>query len=119
MKQFYSEDKTNFVDVNNVFAGFDNYSCCCESFGDFFSTEPGNDKSEITLTPEEMELAVFDPSYHEEMGPETSESGGVAVFKVLIGERTVYLNFFNYHNGYYGHGFEMKVGDLGVYEGSL
>jgi hypothetical protein len=92
---------------------------CCEEFGHFFSTEPGNNKSEIELTPEEMESAIFDTSYHEEMRGEASEDGGVAVFKVLIPGRTVYLNFFNYHNGYYGHGFEMKIGDLGVHEGCL
>ena len=59
---------------------------------------------------------VFDTSFHETM----REEGGIGVFKLKNSEgEEIFLVLFNDHNGYYGHGFEMKIGDETKYSGCL
>lgn len=48
------------------------------------------------------------------------DAGGMVAFKLVNGAGDEkYLHLFNCHNGYYGHGFEFKVGDEVVKEGCL
>jgi hypothetical protein len=66
----------------------------------------------------------FDPSFFQE-GEESDDGGGFAIFKLrprgflFLTKKTLYLHIYNWHNGYYGHGFEMKVGDEIKHEGCL
>ncbi len=48
------------------------------------------------------------------------DSGSVAVFRIVGKEnKELFLHLFNCHNGYYGHGFEVKHGGEIVNEGTL
>lgn len=117
-------DKLNFVDDNNVIVGYDYSQSCCESFGYGFSD---------CLLPEEVDLTGRDLADEDEINLEGynfdttfyehgsgMEDQYYAVFKLVKpGEKDLYLYLWNHHNGYYAHGFEMKVGEKELYCGSL
>lgn len=50
----------------------------------------------------------------------SGDGGGAASFR-LVSEtgRDLFLTIFNFHNGYYSHGFEMTVGDESLLDGYL
>jgi len=109
----YSE-KINFVDKNNVFVGYDMGQDCCEQASWFISD------SIKTLIPNNSELENkdgltgynFDPEYFKIIEDLANlESGGMAIFRLVRGKKQKFLHLFNCHNGYYSHGFEMKIGE--------
>lgn len=120
MRTFSSDRKINFVDDANVLVGFDNESCCCESFGHFLSrtmptkTTDGDDKIDA-------EGYNFDTAFFMEPEPadEYFDCGGMAVFRLTKGSEEIFLTLYNSHNGYYSHGFEMNVGGTKIHDGSL
>lgn len=64
---------------------------------------------------------VFDQSFMKKITKKDESycEDEVVAFRATRGDEEIYIILFNCHNGYYGHGFDMKVGDLGIYEGSL
>ena len=122
MKVFEEDGKINFVDVNNVFVGYNISQGCCEH-ADWFIAD-----KIIECLPEDLATMkctnldgyVFDKSFFREVTGSDFQDGKMVVFRlvnVFLGNR--YLHLFNCHNGYYGHGFEMKVGDAVEREGVL
>lgn len=122
----------NFIDPMDVFVGFDYTSSCCESFGYLFLPARYTDmKSQLNFNEHDdyesldesmcmfknnadvmksLENYIFDPSYMD-------DDGDVAVFKLLGPEgNEVFLHLYNYHNGYYGHGFSFNIGPNGLHE---
>lgn len=109
------ENKTNFVDKNNVVLGWDMSQNCCESFGVIFSREiPTSRKEDDPPYPSERELEpyVFDPSFcvNNSIVEEYADQGGSRTFKLTDGDAVLYLTIYNHHNGYYSHGFTLDVG---------
>lgn len=114
----------NWVDKNNVAAGFNMGASCCENFGFEYAKSPGG----TTLGEIDIEGYSFDPNYFEENIPKVEslgygfDGGGAVAFKMVNDadpNDIVYLTFYNAHNGYYGHGFDFKIGDKTVHEGYL
>lgn len=105
--------KLNFVDDNNVFVGFDFSHQCCEDFGYFFVSKKPKLEDLRTIYDSEQELEVpdlegytFDPSFCLAL-----ERGDLnfAVFKLAKKKHpNLYLVLYNYHNGYYSHGFNFN-----------
>lgn len=120
MKVFEDGDKLNVVDENNVFVGYDLGQSCCENAGYFFSKEvPKEFTTDETSVEFKHEDFVFDPAFFQEI-PDGSDGGGMAIFKLKNKEgEEVFLCLFNSHNGYYGHGFEMKINDKEERSGGL
>lgn len=127
MKVFISKGKFNFVDENNVLVGYDMEQCCCEH-ADWFTN------SEVVLPPargtkeawppeedEEFEWADwrFDPEFFQDHQCDYLDAGGLAIFRMVNGDKEKFLHLFNIHNGYYGHGFSMEIQDKIVHEGGL
>ena len=114
MRIFQTDGKTNFVDKNDVYVGFDAWQSCCESFGHFFMRSEPTLKEDVDepnaapFTAEELEPFFFAHDYFKESGYDWG--GGAAAFKLTNGAEEIYLVIYNHHNGYYSHGFEMKVG---------
>jgi len=117
-------NKLNVVDENNVLVGYSFEQSCCESYGYYFTDK------EPEICPEEFpseddfkfehEKFVFDTSFFKEIKtPGHDDDRDGAVFRLVNGDESVYLVLWNYHNGYYSHGFEMKVGEKIIHEGSL
>ena len=110
MQYFNRDGKFNFVDENNVFVGYDSDQDCCETASWFVTDAP---MSVEWLGETEVEIDWpkwrFDPSFFEKHEC-VYDSGDVVIFRLVSGRQEKYLHLFNSHNGYYGHGFEMKIG---------
>ena len=115
--------KVNFVDSNDVFVGYDTDQSCCEH-ADWFIAEvvttysyEGDFASKETPNVEEY---CFDLTFFQDVESSDLDSGGMVAFKLVSnGKPDLYLHLFNAHNGYYGHGFEVKHGGVIVREGGL
>lgn len=99
-------DNINFIDKNDIFVGFDYYRSCCEDFGWYLSNKV-NGKANVHK--DKLEGYFFDInkeslSYGDDMNILTLK---------LIHEikKPIYLNLFNYHNGYYAHDVLIKNKD--------
>ena len=115
-------EKVNFVDDNNVLVGFDMSQACCESFGWFVcSKEPTKIIEEENAEKLETEEYQFDVDYFKEVTPDEEywDDGGIAIFRLVNGESEMFLALHNSHNGYYSHGFDMKVGGKTIRDSSL
>lgn len=120
-------NRLNVIDENNVVVGFDYTQDCCEDFGYYFTLkEPVkytyNDEPKLTFNHDEY---FFDTSYHknaldlDEYGDEYGDGEACSFKLVNKKEAEVFLVLYNCHNGYYGHGFDMKIGGDVKYEGIL
>jgi hypothetical protein len=125
----YWDEKVNFVDENNVVLGYDMGASCCESFG-WYVAEEIVCNPDLEDEPEPLwKDWVFDPAFFKEVEPVRGEhgysvldEGGCVAFRLVRKdgrEGELFLHLFNAHNGYYGHGFEFKVGDEVVRHDSL
>lgn len=137
---FEKDGKINFVDSNNVFVGYDMHQDCCE-YADWFILPRPVDfipDNPISHQPKSIELEnhVFDKEYFHQVNyakydPYSSladsksnalDDGEMVIFKMTMAFSDydpLYLHLFNCHNGYYGHGFEFKIGDEVEREGVL
>lgn len=148
MRIFEKECKINFVDEADVYVGYDTGLLCCEDWGYFFSNSPpppsgtnwrGYEDRRIELNPEDLEPFFFDPEFFVLNPWDASDSGHVA-FRLVRRRRTdretrhkhreavsegggyfeeIFLVLYNFHNGYYSHGFKCTVGDKVIQEGSI
>jgi hypothetical protein len=104
----------NFVDDANVLVGWDEYQSCCEDVGSYFSYAPFGDDIETDLEPYFFVKDFF------EYGDGNYDAGGAICFKLTAeGKQDIYLNLYNSHNGYYGHGFTFKDNDKIIEDGGL
>ena len=104
--------KVNFIDENEVHLGFDGTDECC-AFGGWFLSEDKAARLEETYAAKSMELPgwTFDPSYFQEScrasDSETEESS--VQFRLVNGDKEMFLTLFNIQNGYYSRGFDLDV----------
>ena len=106
--------KTNFVDENGVFVGFDNVQVCCEYYGWFIADHiVDNDdewlKVEKNKTEYDLEGYIFDKTFTKqfELRDELNEGPNIVVFRLTSpNNKPLYLHLFNCHNGYYAHHFD-------------
>jgi len=123
-KEISWDGKINFVDRNNVVVGLDAHQSCCESFGWILT---------IGL-PKPLEIGYKDPKALEDLDAfvfattstpikdavgDVYAGGSISFRLVADGKADRYLTLYNYHNGYYSHGFDMKDGDNTVVSGVL
>lgn len=116
--------KLNIVDDKNVFVGFDFGQSCCESFGyKITKNEPTSFEHLETL--EGLDGADFpgfnfDTAYKVDFSENGCGEGGSVTFKAVNDAcEVLFVSLMNSHNGYYGHGFDMKIGETTVFEGAL
>jgi len=106
--------KVNFVDENDVYVGYDTDQECCEDVG-YFIAEKITPYS-YGLNPEktnkpDIDGYVFDKAFFEYVASNDRMliAGGMVAFKMTCdGKPDLFLHLYNAHNGYYGHGFEVK-----------
>jgi hypothetical protein len=115
-------EKVNFVDANNVYLGYDMSQCCCE-FADWFIDDTPHVDGMIPddlPKPRDLESWSFDTAYFLLVENELRfDAGSMAIFRITDGSAEKFIHLFNCHNGYYGHGFDFKVGDTMIQEGGL
>jgi hypothetical protein len=105
--------KTNFIDQDDVFVGYDTDIQCCEQAGWFISKKKSFDMDTQCIANDiSLESYVFDTNYFQE-GEDNNkwEPAQFVVFKLVKDKApNLYLHLYNCHNGYYSHGFTSKVG---------
>lgn len=114
----------NFIDSNDVFAGYGMSQGCCENFG-WKVLDP---KNLIVLNSESSDLEHcnkvlagydFTKEFNETYAGDYEEGGFIEFPMVDKEGNKLTLSFYNYHNGYYSHGFEFKNGEEVIVEGCL
>ncbi len=109
MRVFEANRKINFVDENNVFVGYDDGQRCCEVFGYVFTRE---DPETIMTSLYNIKDAEFDHSVYR-FDPDFYRNCDECVYFKLQHidnpDDVIYLSLYNYHNGYYSHGFSFSV----------
>lgn len=129
MKIFERDGKYNFVDDNNVFVGFDASQSCCEQFGfglTFFKPDErirayGENAIFHPIPHDTFDLTkfAFNTEFFETFTSENSE-GTIAVFRLIDDNHNqIFLHLYNFHNGYYAHGFEMCRDGVVLFRGIL
>lgn len=126
-------ESINFIEDENTFVGFSNSQECCECFGWSMHEEGAKDNDpEVNATPttlaeriEEQGLQCsypgycFDKKYVKEINLGHDE-GGKVMFRLLKdGAPNLILTLYNYHNGYYSHGFTFTVKGKIVSDGAI
>lgn len=116
-------EKVNFVDDNDVFVGYDLAQDCCE-YADWFIAESitpyAYDDDDDSKEVPNVEAYAFDKNFFQEVESSYLDGGGMVAFKLVAENKPdLYLHLFNCHNGYYGHGFEVKHGGETVRDGYL
>jgi len=113
-------DKVNFVDDNNVILGYDMQQNCCENAGWFIASTPTEDIHCNGDESTDLPGWAFDTGYRNdsESCPDL-DSGGMVIFRITKGGEEKFIHLYNCHNGYYGHGFDFKVGEETIYHGYL
>ena len=107
MRVFENNYKINFVDNNNVVLGYDYEYICCENFYYYITDEEPSvidDNNGIDININDDNL-VFDTKYNKEL---YNDDTVATVFKVIGGDKDLYIVLANSHNGYYYHGFDLK-----------
>lgn len=123
-------NRINFVDENNVVVGYDFGEQCCESFGYVFVSEVpkilhfGSEQDHPDVASLEFDHSkyVFDPKFFINNIPTNLkyDCGYVCAFRLVsIEEPDIFLLLYNVQNGYYSHGFDMKIGDTVLQKGEL
>lgn len=110
--------KVNFVDENNVCLGYDMDCCCCED-ADWFIIDKEVEIYDVERFRFDVEDYVFDPTYFEQVDCSELDEGGMVRFRLVNGNNELFIHIYNCHNGYYGHGFEFKIGDEIKHDGTL
>lgn len=107
------DEKVNFVDDSDVFVGYDMGQECCEH-ADWFIAEkitPYSYNDNHGIKAPDVAAYNFDKDFFQEVESDDLDLGGMVAFKLVAdGKPDLYLHLFNCHNGYYGHGFEVKHG---------
>jgi len=117
MKIFEKNGKINFVDDNNVLVGFDYGQSCCENFGWMITQTKPKEKDQEHEKNEGADGFNFDTEFMETSSD--SNGGGQVSFRLIGDNGERFLTLWNYHNGYYSHGFEMEHGDRAIHQGIL
>lgn len=121
MKVFTENASTNFVDKNNVFVGYEtgNQNCCEQTYF-VINNKPSLSEFDSIDSEEELEPYVFNVDYVESLVNIGDYDDNYKVFELVAeGKPNLYLTLVNHHNGYYSHGFEVKINGKIVESGSL
>lgn len=109
----------NWVDDENRLVGYDYETHCCENFGYFFSKAQHPIeaiKEEKTKTRYEFPEAGMENARFAKKKPKIFIS--YAVFEIENSEWK-YLVLYNFHNGYYEHGFSVSQNEKEIFSDSI
>ena len=115
LRYFYNNDKVNYVDDSNRFAGFDMGRQCCELFGHGVyglngqKLSPNDDNVWLCLSFADCPPVMDDGAELARLSGDDdlrcTDCGGMVRFKLVdvYGVHKAWLVFYNEHNGWYAH----------------
>ena len=110
--------KVNYVDKNNRVLGYSMSKSCCESFGHCVLAElPASEGApdDNALSSPVLEPYLFTPEAPTLLSLNDADKGGGLAFRIVAdGLSDLWVVIWNFHNGYYSHGWEFdgKEGSL-------
>lgn len=114
------DTKVNFVDENGVVLGYDMVGTCCEDFGWYISDMSQGE--ELTPIPN-LDSYRFDTKYFENKSiNEICDIKSLIIFRIVDKQGSLpplFIHLYNYHNGYYAHGFEFTHNLKLIQEGGI
>jgi hypothetical protein len=122
LKVFEEKGRINFIDIFDNAVGFSFSQCCCEDFGWSISKNPDifnllGSNYELSCSVEEgidLNNYMFNGGYLNNSNGNDDIQKSVVRFELInldgVGEDFVYLYLYNFHNGYYSHGFDANIG---------
>ena len=118
------EDKINFVDKNNRLVGYSYWQHCCETFGWQITDSALVTKESLREEKKTYELDgyTFDSTFflQRNLANDDYAEHNVATFRLhKKGGPDKFLHIFNFHNGYYSHGFTFSNDDKVIRGGTL
>jgi len=116
--------KINFVDKNNRVIGYDMEDRCCGDAGWFISDQKNYevyDKkyNKIDYIVPSVKDYTFDPDYMEDVEGVGDFGANKIIFRLVNGDKELFLHLYNVHNGYYSHGFSIKQNDKTIKSGLI
>lgn len=132
MKVIESENSVNFVDQNNVFVGYELGSFCCE-WADWFISDSVTEKVPVNYSQEieanlnkvkDLDEYIFDKEFLKIEDNYKVNDGSMnndyrIIFRLTAEDKEKFLYLFNVQNGYYSHGFTVKIDDKVFKEGEI
>lgn len=124
------QESVNFIENENTFVGFSNDQQCCEDFGWRVNAEGDPDELIFKAEPnrnvdKEPGLQCsypgyrFDKDFRQEIERENGEGGEMKFRLIKDGAPNLILTLYNYHNGYYSHGFTFTVDGKVIADSSI
>lgn len=120
----------NFIESENTFVGFSDDQQCCEDFGWRINKE--GDPVHIQFAGKPNNLGDSDPglqcsypgyrfdkNFRQEVERPNGEGGEMKFRLIKDGAPNLILTIYNYHNGYYSHGFTFTVDGKVVADSSI
>lgn len=121
--RFQADDwsnKWNFIDANNVLVGFDSEHACCEYFGYRFGSVPfGDDASDDAASLEPYVFVRDQEPQSRRVGPVSCGDDEMSFRMVADGKPDLWLTIYNYHEGYYMHGWTFGPKDAAERHGKI
>ena len=110
VKRFQGKSSVNYVDKNDRYVGYEIEVCCCESFGEgIFSAPPDKvEFEENCLDDIDLDSYCFvdEPPVRILPSEHGEDNGGAIAWRIVSPTgKDLWITFWNYHNGYYAHGF--------------
>jgi len=117
MKCIESDDRVNYVDRFDQFAGFELNQQCCERAGHFVTDHEPTEEDVLYNRDHEtfFDKTFFDQYYFadeipKELSMEDGESGGAVSFRLRAEKlQSLWICFFNMHYGYHAHTLNFKT----------
>ena len=106
------------TDETDILVLIDSCQCCCENWGYFASEDDfthfmGAEITAINLTDTALnEKKVEESGWYEDYG-------GIQFVDFVTNKGVLQLAVYNAHNGYYGHGIAIAVGDKVICDGAV
>lgn len=135
VKMFEKHGKTNWVDSNNVVLGYDTAQSCCEDasylyyftqkYNEFVIRDLENGNNDYVFDTDFCVIGeeAFNYIEHDTYTKVSDlDCGEIVSFKLVSPTKgDVYITLYNAHNGYYAHGFSMKLANANknIHEGYL
>ena len=126
--KYYEGRSINFIEDENTFVGYNYEQSCCEDFGWRLAEESSpasiidgskndHNKNEDGLQ-NEYPGYKFDKSF--DIVEVQDDNGGEVRFRLIKDQApNLILTLYNYHNGYYSHGFTFTINGKSKTTGSL